>query len=240
MPSKSSPKASRSKARNTNPKKQSKRSVATKLWVADDKLFHETAKRRAITPALLLRDIVHDWAVTFRLTRQGTDATELDLPTNTFDGQMLAQQLRPFNDTLGTILEQLNKLTNSPHFGNTDSTIDSPASTFQSDLETVSLQSPTTELAGMQDQLAVLRAFAVSHYMMSGQTFINTWAVLQFTQYIAEQFLITEFKNNHQKEATTRRDEARLDALELLQRMSLELGYPAPFKPILWSPPEET
>lgn len=238
MPPKSSPKAARSKAPNTNPKKQSKRSVATKLWVADDKLFHETAARRDITPALLLRDIVHDWAVTLRLTRQGTHATELDLPTNTFDGQMLAQQLRPFNETLGTILEQLNKLTNSLPFGNKDSTIDSPASTSKSDLGTVSLQSLTAELASMQEQLAALRAFAVAHYMISGQTFINTWAVLQFTQYIVERHLITEFKTKHHEEATTRRDEARLDALELLQRMSLELGYPASFKPILWSPSE--
>ena len=220
MPSKSSSKATRSKAPTTNPKKQSKRSVATKLWIADDKLFHEIAKRRDITPALLLRDIVHDWAVTFRLSRQGTDGAESDAP---------------LNETLATILSHITRLTDSQNFGNTDSTLASPS---QSDLGIVSLHSLTLELASMKEHLVALRAFAVAHYMISGQTFINTWAVLHFTQYIAERFLITEFKNNHQEEATTRRDEARLDALELLQRMSLELGYPAPFKPILWTPSE--
>lgn len=235
MPSKSSSKATRSKAPTTNPKKQSKRSVATKLWIADDKLFHEIAKRRDITPALLLRDIVHDWAVTFRLSRQGRDGAEPDAPTNKFDEQILAAQLRPLNETLATILSQINRLTDSQNSRNTDSTLASPS---QSDLGIVPLHSLTLELASMKEHLVALRAFAVAHYMISGQTFINTWAVLHFSQYIAERFLITDFKNNHQEEATTRRDEARLDALELLQRMSLELGYPAPFKPILWTPSE--
>ena len=90
----------------------------------------------------------------------------------------------------------------------------------------------------MNEQLSALKAFAVTHYMLSGQTFINTWAVLYFSRYIAERFLMTEFKTNYEKEATTRRDEARLDALEWLKQMTLELGYPAPFKPILWTPPE--
>ena len=90
----------------------------------------------------------------------------------------------------------------------------------------------------MNEQLATLRAFAVAHYMLSGETFINTWAVLYFSRYIAERFLMTDFKTTYQDEAKTRRDEARLDALEWLKQMTLELGYPAPFKPIRWTPPD--
>lgn len=238
MPSKSPANETRSKALITNPKKQSKRTVSTKLWVADDKLFHEVATRRDIKPALLLRDIVHDWAVTFRLTRQPSEARELDLATDNSEQTILARQLRPINETLTTILSQFDRLTNSPNFVNIDSTDSNIASPSQSDLGKVSLQSMTVELANMKEQLASLTAFAIAHYMLSGQTFINTWAVLHFTQYIAERFLITEFKNKTQEEAITRRDEARLDALELLQRMSLELGYPASFQPILWTPSE--
>jgi hypothetical protein len=74
--------------------------------------------------------------------------------------------------------------------------------------------------------------------MLSGETFINTWAALSFSRYVAERFLMSEFKTNYQEEAKTRRDEARLDALEWLKQITLELGYPAPFKPILWTPPE--
>jgi hypothetical protein len=235
MPSKPSSKKTRTKAVSTNPKKQSKRSVATKLWLADDKLFHEIASRRDIKPALLLRDIVHDWAVTFRLSPQAANASELEVPVKKFDEQILAEQLRPINQTLATILSQITGLSNSHNSPHTDSNLTPQA---QPNLGTISPPTVTAELANIQEQLATLSAFAVAHYMISGQTFINTWAVLQFSQYIAERFLIPEFKNNHQKEATTRRDEARLDALELLQRMSLELGYPASFKPILWTPSE--
>lgn len=235
MPSKPSSKKTRTKAVITNPKKQSKRSVATKLWMADDKLFHEIASRRDIKPALLLRDIVHDWAVTVRLSPQSANASELEVPVKKFDEQILAEQLRPISETLATILSQITGLSDSHNFPHTDSNL---APQSHPNLGTISLPTVTAELANIQEQLATLRAFAVAHYMISGQTFINTWAVLQFSQYIAERFLIPEFKNNHQKEATTRRDEARLDALELLQRMSLELGYPGSFKPILWTPSE--
>jgi len=235
MPSKSSSKQTRSKAPVANPKRQSKKPVATKLWVADDKLFHEIATRRHIKPALLLRDIVHDWAVTFRLSRQPADAGAGDVRTGTFDQQILAEQLGPMKETLSTIVSQINRLNDPQNCANTNALVVSPS---QPDLGTVYLQTLTVELASMKEELSALRAFAVAHYMLSGQTFINTWAVLHFAQYIAERFLVTEFKNNHKEEATTRRDEARLDALELLQQMSLELDYPAPFKPILWTPSE--
>jgi len=49
---------------------------------------------------------------------------------------------------------------------------------------------------------------------------------------------MTEFKTTYEDEAKTRRDEARMDALEWLKQMTLELGYPAPFKPIRWTPPD--
>lgn len=234
MSSKPSPKRTASKATISHPKQQAKRSVATKLWVADDKLFHEIAGRRHTKPAELLREIVHDWAVTFRLSRHGADATELDLPARTIDEKILVEQLRPVNETLAKILSQITPVSDSKTFPN----LDPPVSFSQPAAGTFNLHNLTEQLASMNEQLALLRAFAVVHYMLSGQVFINTWAGLYFSRYIAEQFLMTEFKNNYEEEATTRRDEARLDALEWLKQMTLELGYPVPFKPILWTPPE--
>ncbi len=235
MPSKTSPKGPRSKASNTNPKKQSKRTVATHLWIADDKLFHEIATRRNDSPAEFLREIVHDWAVTFRLSRQGTDASQIEAPARKLDEQILADQLRPLKEMQAQILALITTPCDSqelskPHCNS--------ASFSHTDSEPFPSQSLTAELAGMNEQLVALRAFAIAHYTISGQTFINNWAALCFGRYIAERFLMTDFKNSYEEEAKTRRDEARLDALELLKQMTLELGYPFPFKPIHWTPPE--
>jgi hypothetical protein len=235
MQSKPSPKGTRPKTTNTHPKKQAKRTVATHLWVADDKLFHEIAARRDDTPAELLRDIVHDWAVTFRLSRQGADTNEPEAPARKLDEQILAQHLRPLTETLTQILSQITTLFDPQRFPKSDG---NPPSVCQPDSGTFSIQNLTAELAGMNEQLAALRAFAIAHYMLSGETFINTWAALSFSRYIAEQFLRTEFKTTYEDESKTRRDEARLDALEWLKHMTLELGYPAPFKPIRWTPPD--
>ena len=235
MSSKPSPKGTRTKTTNTHPKKQAKRTVATHLWVADDKLFHEIAARRDDTPAELLRDIVHDWAVTFRLSRQGTDTNELEAPARKLDEQILAQHLRPLSETLAQIFSQISTHFDPQRLPKSDS---NPPSVSQPDSGTFSIQSLTTELAGMNEHLEALRAFAIAHYMLSGETFINTWAALSFGRYIAEQFLMTEFKTTYEDEAKTRRDEARLDALEWLKQMTLELGYPVPFKPIRWTPPD--
>jgi hypothetical protein len=239
MPSKPSPqpspKRTGSKPTNTHRKKQAKRTVATHLWLADDKLFHEIAARRDDNPAELLREIVHDWAVTFRLSRQLPDGNELAAPARQVNEQILADQLRPVNEILARILSQVTPPSDSQKSPQADS---NSASISHSDSGAFSIQSLTSQLAVMNEQLSALKAFAVTHYMLSGQIFINTWAILYFSRYIAERYLMTEFKTNYEKEATTRRDEARLDALEWLKQMTLELGYPAPFKPILWTPPE--
>jgi len=239
MPSKPSPqpspKRTGSKPTNTHRKKQAKRTVATHLWLADDKLFHEIAARRDDNPAELLREIVHDWAVTFRLSRQLPDGNALAAPPRQVNEQILADQLRPVNEILARILSQVTPPSDSQKSPQADS---NSASISHSDAGAFSIQSLTSQLAVMNEQLSALKAFAVTHYMLSGQIFINTWAVLYFSRYIAERYLMTEFKTTYEKEATTRRDEARLDALEWLKQMTLELGYPVPFKPILWTPPE--
>jgi hypothetical protein len=219
----------------THKKEQAKKTVGTKLWAADDKLFHEIVGRRRTRPAILLREIVHDWAVAFRLSGQAKDPNELAGPIRQLHEQILAEQLRPMNEALATILSQMNTRTHSEK-------IDTNLVPRQSDSEIFSLlQSLAEELASTKKQLAELRAFAVAHYVLSGQSFSVIWAILEFTQFLAEQFLMNqpEFKKNYLEVATTRRDEARSDGLELVQRMSLKVGYPDQFQLILFDPPDE-
>lgn len=235
-----SEKSSSKKARPTTHKKeQVNKTVGTKLWAADYKLFHEIVGRRRTKPAILLREIVHDWAVAFRLSGQAKDPNELAGPIRKLHEQILAEQLRPLSETLATILSQTSTLSHSEKSANIDTNL---ATLRQPDSEMFSLlQSLSEELASTKKQLAELRAFAVAHYVLSGQSFSVIWAILKFTQYLSERFLMTqpEFKTNYQKVATTRRDEARSDGLELVQRMSLKLGYPDQFQLILFDPPEE-
>ena len=223
----------------THKKEKTKKTVGTKLWTADHKLFHEIVGRRRTKPAILLREIVHDWAVTFRLSRQAKDPNELAGPIRQLHEQILAEQLRPMNEALATILSQINTISHSEKFANIDINL---VALRQSDSEIFSLlQNLSEELASTKKQLAELRAFAVAHYVLSGQSFSVIWAILEFTQYLAERFLMNEpeFKKNYMEVATTRRDEARSDGLELVQRMSVKVGYPDQFQLILFDPPEE-
>lgn len=47
--------------------------TSTRLWIPDKQLFDETARKRRKTDAELLREIVHQWAVTTRLAPDTED-----------------------------------------------------------------------------------------------------------------------------------------------------------------------
>ncbi len=89
-------------------KKELAREVTgTLLWAADHGLFHEFVGRRHTTPAELLRDIVHDWAVTIRVSGQAKDTMELAGPVRRLNQQIIAEQLTPVNAALAAILDFL-------------------------------------------------------------------------------------------------------------------------------------
>jgi hypothetical protein len=41
--------------------------TSSNLWIPDRQMFEETARKRHLTDAELMRDIIHKWAVTTRL-----------------------------------------------------------------------------------------------------------------------------------------------------------------------------
>jgi hypothetical protein len=85
-------------------------------------------------------------------------------PARKLDGQILAEQLRPLNETLAQILSQMTTLSDSQNFPQANG---NPAPISHSDSGPFSIPSLTADLAGMNEQLATLRAFAVAHYMLS-------------------------------------------------------------------------
>jgi hypothetical protein len=221
-------------------KKELAREVTgTLLWAADHGLFHEFVGRRHTTPAELLRDIVHDWAVTIRVSGQAKDTMELAGPVRKLHQQIIAEQLTPVNAALAAIIELLKTGSIPLPSANADTALG--PSDNDSALLTL-LQRLAEELKNTKEELARLRAFAAAHYMLSGQNFAATWATLDFIQrYIAEPILRNDPAHNKDsfQASLTHRDDARLEGLQMVEQMSLEFRYPDEYQLILINPSED-
>lgn len=144
--------------------------VGTKLWAADDALFHEFVGRKRTTPAALLREIVHQWAMTIRVSGKAQDSLEMAGPIRQLHDQIIAAQLAPVNNTLSIILEQIST---GPE-----------ANTSIADL----VQRIVEDLTNTKEEVARLKTLLFPHYLLATQAFANTWAALQLIQsYLPEQ-----------------------------------------------------
>jgi hypothetical protein len=89
----------------------------------------------------------------------------------------------------------------------------------------------TAELKANKEELQVLQALATAHYLLSGQSFANTWSLLSFLQrYLVVPSLQTDparAKDSLQI-ATTERDDARREGLTLVEQMNIELDIHNP------------
>lgn len=139
--------------------------VATKLWAADNELFNEFVGRRHTTSAALLREIVHEWAMTIRVSGKSHDSLEMAGPIRRLHQQIIAEQLAPVNEALANILHQI-----SP------------------DMATGATLSQLVEnLTTAKEEIAGLKTLLFPNYILATQTFANTWAALQLIQnYLAD------------------------------------------------------
>lgn len=164
-------KKSKSTGKRTNTRRPFKKEfaadiVATKLWAADNDLFNEFVGRRHTTPAALLREIVHEWAMTVRVSGKAQDSLEMAGPIRRLHEQIIAEQLAPVNHALTNILHQL-----SPN-------IASGATLAHLLVE---------NLTATKEEVARLKTILFPNYILATQTFANTWAALQLIQnYLAE------------------------------------------------------
>ena len=144
--------------------------VGTKLRAADDALFHEFVGRKRTTPAALMREIVHQWAMTIRVSGKAQDSLEMAGPIRQLHDQIIAAQLAPVNNTLSIILEQIST---GPE-----------ANTSIADL----VQRIVEDLTNTKEEVARLKTLLFPHYLLATQAFANTWAALQLIQsYLPEQ-----------------------------------------------------
>ena len=80
MPKSKSSTGKRTRTRRPFKKEFAAEIVATKLWAADDALFNEFVGRKRTTAAALLREIVHEWAMTIRVSGKAQDSLEMAGP----------------------------------------------------------------------------------------------------------------------------------------------------------------
>jgi signal transduction histidine kinase len=172
----------KSKKRAHFKKERSSETVSTRLWEADDALFFETVNRRHTNPAELLRQIVHEWAITMRLSGQNTDQPETAGPIRKLQEQILAEQLEPINELLATICHRLNvplSANANTHlvYANTQDAAD-PASDVDSVLLGL-MRRVTEDMDTTLQKLSRLK-MSIAHYNLSAQIFAANWTVLDF------------------------------------------------------------
>ncbi len=173
----------KSKKRAHFKKERSSETVSTRLWEADDALFFETVNRRHTNPAELLRQIVHEWAITMRLSGQNTDQPETAGPIRKLQEQILAEQLEPINELLATICHRLNvplSANANTHLvhANTQDAAD-PASDVDSVLLGL-MRRVTEDMDTTLQKLSRLKMSTIAHYNLSAQIFAANWTVLDF------------------------------------------------------------
>jgi hypothetical protein len=233
MPETETPKPRRRRSRVSRKRQISKRSTSSKLWLADEQVFEEFVKRNHTTPAELLRTIVHDWATTMRVSGQAKDTTDAAAPIRKLHQQIIAEEIAPLRESLAAI-QALFTDDNSPWVLAISNTPDSAMLAL--------LQNLAEELKATKDELATLRAFATAHYLLSGQSFATTWAVLNFLQrYLVQPTLNRDLKEPKKalETANAERDDARREGLTLVEQMNIEFGYHERYESILISPESE-
>jgi hypothetical protein len=152
MADQNTPKGKRTKRASLGKRQLSTKVTSSNLWIPDRQLFEETARKRHMTDAELMRDIIHKWAVTTRLapdTEEGTqEIALLDLQKET---KKLVEEAK---QELSSMLKQL--------------------------LEAVSTHGDLLSLNGTQ--LSHLTSVADTHYNISAQSFAALWSLVEMFQ----------------------------------------------------------
>lgn len=211
-------------------KQLSKHSTSAKLWLADEQVLQEIVARKKTSPGQLLRDIVHQWAITMRVSGQARETTDAAGPIQKLHRQIIAEEMAPLRETLSTILGLLSDEVSS----RVSATANTPDSTLLLLIEKL-----TQELNATKEELRMLRAFAIAQHRLSGQSFAAAWAALKFLQhYLVVPTLqrVPASAQNAQQTVTTESDNLRQEALDLIEQMDKEFGYPGPHETILIVP----
>ncbi len=92
--------------------------TSTKLWLMDLATFDDERVRKRISTARLLREIVHSWAVTRRLSGELTDV--LEAVVGRTQERIIADQMAPLTKSILLVLDQVTALSISERIPQTE------------------------------------------------------------------------------------------------------------------------
>jgi hypothetical protein len=185
--------------------------TAARLWLPDTALLKETAKKRRITEAELLRDIVHRWCVVERRApgtqEELNDQVLINLQKETLT--KVESGLKSIADRMGFLADA------SSGFG-----------------ELLNLN---------EVLLTRLMNTSNGQYNMSAQTFAALWSLLELVQrYFVERVIASGRLPCMDKEVheacVLATDNIRAEGLRMVQRLLKDCGSPQPVEPRLISP----
>lgn len=230
MPSNNSDERRRRRTGVSRRKQLSKHTTGTRLWLADEQLLQESARRKETNPGYILRQIVHEWATTMRVSGQARDTIDATGPIQKLHRQIIAAEIAPLRETLSTILGLISDEFSTKVLANANT----PDSTLLLLIEKL-----TDELKATKEELQLLRAFALAQHRISGQSFSAAWAVFKLLQH----YLVVPMVQRDPAQAkdaqqivTTESDNLREEALELIQQMNNEFKFPEPYEIVLIVP----
>jgi hypothetical protein len=150
--------------------------TSSNLWIPDRQLFEETARKRHMTDAELMRDIIHKWAVTTRLapdTEEGAqEIALLNLQKET------KKAIEEVGHELSSLLKQL--------------------------VETVSTHGDLLSLT--EAQLNHVTSVAAAHYNVSAQSFAALWSLVEMFQRFYVERTLPPAPDQHQAAVAIRDD----------------------------------
>jgi hypothetical protein len=186
--------------------------VGTNLYVADRRLLDDEVGKKGTTRSELIRQIVHQWAIKKRLAPDAADNTQE--PTLVALQKKTVTELGEARKEIQTLLAQLKE-----------------ATATQTDL-----------LSLNETEFKRVLALDSAHYNLSAQSFTAVWAVLDFLQ----RFMVDPIlaNNPHHKpdphaESVRQRRDARVEGLQMAERMDEQFQSPQPIQMVLISPPGE-
>jgi hypothetical protein len=182
------------------------------LWIPDKQLLEEIARKRHITPAELIREIVHLWAIKKRLAPDTEDGAE---------EVALMNLQRETKAAIDTGIQQLTDLVNRL----------AGATSGYGDLLNLN-----------EAQLTHVMNTSNAHYNITAQSFAALWSLLELLQRFVIEPLVEDGKSGcldkaiHDK-VVVGRDRIREDAIRMVEKLVKECQSPQPIMMNLVSPP---
>ena len=186
--------------------------VGTNLYAADRRLLDDEVGKKETTRSELIRQIVHQWAIKKRLAPDAADNGQE--PTLVVLQKQTVAELGEARKELQTLLVLFKE-----------------AAATQTDL-----------LSLNETELKRVLALDSAHYNLSAQSFTAVWAVLDFLQrFMVDPILANnpQHKPDPHAESVRQRRDARVEGLQMAERMDEQFQSPQPIQMVLISPPGE-